>query len=61
MGLDREHRVEVGLDVGVYFPLKDRGVLETPEVHVRMKKQKALRSFPTKTLLANESNTGMVQ
>jgi hypothetical protein len=48
MGLDREHRVEVGLDVGVYFPLKERGVLETPEARAYMKKQKALRSIPTK-------------
>ncbi len=38
----------LGLAVGVYLPLKERGVLETPEARARMKKQKALRSFPTK-------------
>ncbi len=48
MGLDREHRVEEGLAVGVYLPVKERGVLETPEACARMKKQKALRSIPTK-------------
>jgi hypothetical protein len=48
MGLDREHRIEEGLAGGVYLSLKERGVLETPEARARMKKQKALRSFPTK-------------
>ena len=38
----------LGLAVGVYLPLKERGVLETPEARARMKQQKALRSFPTK-------------
>src|SRR5215469_17861118 len=38
----------LGLAVGVYLPLKERGVLETPEARTRMKKLKALRSFPTK-------------
>ena len=38
----------LGLAVGVYLPLKERGVLETPEARARMKKQKALRSFLTK-------------
>ncbi len=38
----------LGLAVGVYLPLKERGVLETPEARARMKKKKALRSFPTK-------------
>ena len=38
----------LGLAVAVYLPLKERGVLETPEARARMKKQKALRSFPTK-------------
>jgi membrane-associated phospholipid phosphatase len=36
------------LAVGVYLSLKERGVLETPKAGARMKKQKALRSFPTK-------------
>ncbi len=38
----------LGVAVGVYLPLKERGVLETPKARARMKKQKALRSFPTK-------------
>jgi membrane-associated phospholipid phosphatase len=38
----------LGLAVGVYLPLKERGVLETPEALARMKNRKALRSFPTK-------------
>jgi len=33
--------------MGVYLPLKERGVLETPAARARIKKQKALRSFPT--------------
>jgi undecaprenyl-diphosphatase len=37
-----------GLAVGLYLPLKERGVLETPEALARMKEKKALRSFPTK-------------
>jgi len=40
--------VLLGLAVGFYLPLKERGVLETPETRARMKKKKALRSFPTK-------------
>jgi hypothetical protein len=38
----------LGLAVVIYLPLKERGVLETPEARARMKKQKALLSFPTK-------------
>jgi hypothetical protein len=38
----------LGLTVGIYLPLKDRGVLETPEARASMKEEKALRSFPTK-------------
>src|SRR6266566_1182714 len=38
----------LGLAVAVYLPLKERGVLETPEARARIKKQKALRPFPTK-------------
>ncbi len=38
----------LGLAVGAYLPLKERGVLETPEARARMKEKKALRSFPTK-------------
>jgi membrane-associated phospholipid phosphatase len=40
--------VLLGLAVGVYLPLKERGVLETPEARARMKEKQALRSFPTK-------------
>jgi len=40
--------VLLGLAVGFYLSLKERGVLETPEALTRMKEQKALRSFPTK-------------
>jgi len=40
--------VLLGLAVGVYLPLKERGVLETPKERARMKEKKALRSFPTK-------------
>jgi membrane-associated phospholipid phosphatase len=40
--------VLLGLAVGFYLPLKERGVLETPEARAQMKKTKALRSFPTK-------------
>jgi membrane-associated phospholipid phosphatase len=40
--------VLLGLAVGFYLPLKERGVLETPGARARMKKKKALRSFPTK-------------
>jgi len=40
--------VLLGLAVGFYLPLKERGVLETPEARARMKGKKALRSFPTK-------------
>ena len=38
----------LGLAVGVYLPMKERGALETPEARARMKEKKALRSFPTK-------------
>jgi len=41
--------------MGVYLPLKERGVLETPEARARIKKQKALRSFPTKGGFLNVS------
>ena len=40
--------VLLGLAVGIYLPLKERGVLETPDAHARMKEKKALRSFPAK-------------
>ena len=40
--------VLLGLAVAVYLPLKERGVLEMQGERARMKKQKALRSFPTK-------------
>jgi undecaprenyl-diphosphatase len=40
--------VLLGLAVGFYLPLKERGVLETPDARARMKEKKALRSFPTK-------------
>jgi len=37
-----------GLAVGLYLPLKERGVLQTPRVRARMKRKRTLRSFPTK-------------
>jgi membrane-associated phospholipid phosphatase len=40
--------VLLGLAVGVYLPLKECGVLETPQARARMREKKALRSFPTK-------------
>jgi membrane-associated phospholipid phosphatase len=40
--------VLLGLAVGFYLSLKERGVLETPDARARMKEKKALRSFPTK-------------
>lgn len=40
--------VLLGLAVVVYLPLKERGVLETPQARARMREKKALRSFPTK-------------
>ncbi len=40
--------VLLGLAVGFYLPLKERGVLETPEARARTKEKKVLRSFPTK-------------
>jgi membrane-associated phospholipid phosphatase len=40
--------VLLGLAVGFYLPLKERGLLETPDSRTRMKEKKALRSFPTK-------------
>src|SRR5260370_22444104 len=40
--------VLLGLAVGVYLPLKERGVLETPKARARMKEKKAFRSFSTK-------------
>jgi len=39
--------VLLGLAVVFYLPLKERGVLETPDARARMKEKKALRSFPT--------------
>ena len=41
--------VLLGLAVGMYLPLKERGVLETPQARARMREKKALRSFPTKS------------
>ncbi len=38
----------LGLAVGVYLPLKERGVLEMRRARARMREKKALRSFPTK-------------
>ncbi len=40
--------VLLGLAVGFYLPLKEHGVLETPEARARMRKKKVLRRFPTK-------------
>jgi membrane-associated phospholipid phosphatase len=40
--------VLLGLAVGFYLPLKERGVLETPEARARMRKKKVLRTFPTR-------------
>jgi membrane-associated phospholipid phosphatase len=40
--------VVLGLAVGMYLPLKERGVLETSQARARMREKKALRSFPTK-------------
>jgi undecaprenyl-diphosphatase len=40
--------VLLGLAVGLYLLLKERGVLETPQARARMREKKALRSFPTK-------------
>ncbi|HEV2582663.1 MAG TPA: phosphatase PAP2 family protein [Ktedonobacteraceae bacterium] len=37
-----------GLAVGLYLPLKERGVLQTPRALARMREKKSLRSFPTK-------------
>jgi membrane-associated phospholipid phosphatase len=37
-----------GLAVGLYLPLKERGVLETRRSRTRMKEKRFLRSFPTK-------------
>jgi membrane-associated phospholipid phosphatase len=37
-----------GLAVGLYLPLKERGVLQTPRARARMREKKSLRSFPTK-------------
>lgn len=38
----------LSLAVVAYLPLKEHGVLETSKARARMKKKKALRSFPTK-------------
>jgi membrane-associated phospholipid phosphatase len=38
----------LGLALGVYLLLKERGALETPGARARMEEKKALRSFPTK-------------
>ena len=43
--------VVLGLTAGMYLPLKECGVLETPQVRARMREKKALRSFPTKRWL----------
>ncbi len=40
--------VLLGLAVAGYLPLKERGVLQTPEARARMRRKKPLRSFPTK-------------
>jgi membrane-associated phospholipid phosphatase len=40
--------VLLGLAVAGYLPLKERGVLQTPRAHARMKRKRPLRSFPTK-------------
>ncbi|HEX6478183.1 MAG TPA: phosphatase PAP2 family protein [Ktedonobacteraceae bacterium] len=40
--------VLLGLAVGFYLPLKERGVLETPRARARMREKKVLRRFPTK-------------
>ncbi len=40
--------VLLGLAVGFYLLLKERGVLETPETRARMKEKKVMRTFPTK-------------
>jgi undecaprenyl-diphosphatase len=40
--------VLLGLAVGFYLPLKERGVLETPGARARMRKKKVLRRFPTR-------------
>jgi len=40
--------VLLGLAVGFYLPLKERGVLETPGARARMKEKKVMRTFPTK-------------
>jgi hypothetical protein len=39
--------VLLGLAVAIYLPLKERGLLETPGARARMKRKRALRSFPT--------------
>ena len=40
--------VLLGLALIVYLPLKERGVLQTPRARARMKRKRAVRSFPTK-------------
>ncbi len=37
-----------GLAVGLYLPLKERGVLQTQRSRARMRERQFLRSFPTK-------------
>ena len=38
----------LGLAMGAYLPLKERGALETPEARARMQEKQAFRSFPSK-------------
>jgi undecaprenyl-diphosphatase len=38
----------LGLAVGLYLPLKERGMLETQRARARMREKRFLRSFPTK-------------
>ena len=40
-----------GLAVGLYIPLKERGVLETPRSRTSMREKRYLRTFPTKDWL----------
>ena len=38
----------LGLAVGIYLPLKERGALQTSRARFRMRIKKTLWSFPTK-------------
>jgi membrane-associated phospholipid phosphatase len=40
--------VLLGLAVIIYLPLKESGVLQTSGARTRMKRNKTLRSFPTR-------------